>query len=303
MQDAFDLNAAVLHNSPDFKSYAVTSEILRFRSSQDNPPDSDKGGHQTIDHTKDSFHGQPWPSQPFGDPAQQGNVQFTLCHFFKIGDTWHGAGGIEFWAGCVANGGPLTKVVQRLYYASDRWGEMASHQIQPGDQIGIMVVAGDARGDHPTQVHERSNIVLVAAEADLDVTFEAGQISLPTIPTPPAPPTTPAATPTPQPIDDRIRALLTGIVEQLVMQSTNMANLTHMVEEVRQATGILVAGESLIERSARIENGVGELLKIAVEVQQDMHGVKTVQQSTGDRVAGVIHDLSPLVNLLSALKK
>jgi len=59
-------------------------------------------------------------------------------------------------------GGPPSQYAQNWYYDPIRWGPMVGHQPQPGEQVGFLVTAGDARNNGNVAVRERSNVVSIA---------------------------------------------------------------------------------------------------------------------------------------------
>lgn len=149
MKDGLDLSTVQIHNSPDVRGWPATAQItkLEFRPT---------GVH--VEHTKNQGAGS-WPN--FRPAGWDGDLQYTLWIFLSIGGQWHGSGCIQFWQSCDRNGGPPEQFAKNWYYAEDRWAPMTGHQPAPGEMVGFMVTAGDARNSGALSVQERSNVVLM----------------------------------------------------------------------------------------------------------------------------------------------
>lgn len=149
MKDAIDIGSVQIHNSHDVRGWPVSATItkLEFRPT---------GVH--VEHTKNQGAGA-WPN--FRPPSWEGDLQYTLWIFLQISGQWHGSGCIEYWQSCDQNGGPPEEFAKNWYYAADRWAPMTGHQPAPGEFVGFMVSAGDARNNGAQSVQERSNIVVV----------------------------------------------------------------------------------------------------------------------------------------------
>lgn len=186
MRDAIDIGSVQIHNSHDVKGWPVSATITRleFRST---------GVH--VEHTKNQGPGA-WAN--FRPPGWDGDLQYTLWIFLKLGGQWHGSGCIQFWQSCDQNGGPPEEYAKNWYYAADRWGPMTGHQPQPGELVGFMVSAGDARNSGAQSVQERSNIVVVPFPSSGGVYVtpadepEPEPVPVP-LPPPPGPETNPLA--------------------------------------------------------------------------------------------------------------
>ena len=63
----------------------------------------------------------------------------------KVNGQWITAGGVEYWHGLDRQGGPPSRFASNWYYSPQVWGELASHQPAPGEQVGFFVTAGDQR--------------------------------------------------------------------------------------------------------------------------------------------------------------
>jgi hypothetical protein len=149
MSDGIDLATVQIHNSHDVSSWPATATItmLEFRPT---------GVH--VEHSKQTG-ADSWPD--FTPPGWDGPLQYTLWIFLQIHGAWHGSGCIQFWRTCQENGGPPEEFAKNWYYAADRWAPMTGHQPAPGELVGFMVSAGDARNRGVISVQERSNIVTI----------------------------------------------------------------------------------------------------------------------------------------------
>lgn len=178
MRDGLDISTAQIRNSHDVRTWPATATItkLEFRPT---------GVH--VEHTKNLGPGA-WPN--FRPPKWDGDLQYTLWIFLNI-NGWQGSGCIEYWQSCDQNGGPPEQFARNWYYAADRWGPMTGHQPEPGEMVGFMVSAGDARNSGAQSVQERSNIVLMPFPSSGGVYFA------PNAETDPVP--QPAPDPSPQP--------------------------------------------------------------------------------------------------------
>jgi hypothetical protein len=169
MNDKIDFSTVHIHNSHDVREWPATATITRleFRPS---------GVH--VEHTRQ--HGpQSWPD--FTPPGWDGPLQYTLWIFLRIRDEWHASGCIQYWRTCEENGGPPEEFAKNWYYAEDRWAPMTGHQPAPGELVGFMVTAGDARNNGTVSVQERSDLVMMP--------FPAGGAVYVPLDTPPRPDT------------------------------------------------------------------------------------------------------------------
>jgi hypothetical protein len=99
-------------------------------------------------------------------PGWDGGIQYTIWMVEKINGQWITAGGVEFWRNLERSGGPPSRYASNWYYNPQVWGELASHQPSPGEQVGFFVTAGDQRAKDVRIVTERSNVVLVPFPSD-----------------------------------------------------------------------------------------------------------------------------------------
>jgi hypothetical protein len=162
--DALNLHQVTILNSPsDVANWPVTSTITRLDIGSN-------GVH--VEHNKQCC----WPDVPFGD----GNLQYTLWIVLNVNGQWYGSGCIEFWRGRPEAGGPPSQYAQNWYYDPHRWAPMTGHQPAPGEQVGFLVTAGDARNNGLALVKERSQVVMVPFPGDggASFTFSAAVRSL-----------------------------------------------------------------------------------------------------------------------------
>jgi hypothetical protein len=154
--DAINLNTVIIHNSPNVASWPATTKLSRL----DLMP---SGAH--AEFSAQSY----WPEVV--PPGWSGGLQWTLWIVLNINGQWHASGCIEYWKGLYESGGPVSGYARDWYYDPIRWGPMAGHQPAPGEQVGFMVTAGDARNNGPNSVNERSNVVMVSFPSNAGQSF------------------------------------------------------------------------------------------------------------------------------------
>ncbi len=138
-----DLHEATVYQLPaDVADWPITTRLTRVELRDD-------------DVYVDFDARDRWPEVSFG-------VQFSLGLALKIDGRWYASAPIELWKGKPGGGGDIRKPGQipTQWYYDDRWGRMRGYQPQPGEQVGIFVVAGDLRSGI-LGPRERSNVVLV----------------------------------------------------------------------------------------------------------------------------------------------
>ena len=101
-----------------------------------------------------------WPEVT--PPGWAGGMQYTLWIVLNINGQWHASGCIEVLAGPVRERRSGERLRDEWYLDPIRWAPMAGHQPAPGEQVGFLVTAGDARNNGPNSVRERSNVVMVS---------------------------------------------------------------------------------------------------------------------------------------------
>jgi len=148
--DALNLSSAGVFNSPrDIASWAVTSRITSISMSP-------SAGLSLEFTTKNS-----WPDVV--PPGFTGPLQYTVWAVVNVGGQWYTSGFIQMWRGRESTGAPILSDFARNWAYDSRWGPMAGHQPQPGEQMGFFVSAGNARGEGGvSSVRERSNVVIVS---------------------------------------------------------------------------------------------------------------------------------------------
>jgi len=146
--DQIDLSQAQIVNSPDVRGWPIQTSLSIPQVEPSIVPVFDDPG---------------WPDVI--PPGFQGPIEFTLwCFARPDGQTWIGAGYIEFWRGRPDAGHNDAGDVQHqlmenwFYITPGLAGYLPSH----GEQVAFMVTAGDARlNKGPYPVEGRSNAVLV----------------------------------------------------------------------------------------------------------------------------------------------
>jgi len=151
--DAINLYTAAVYNSPaDIASWPVTTKITNITMT----PSLGLSFSFTAENT--------WPNTP--PPGFSGGIQYTVWAVVLINGQWQTSGFIEMWQGREGTGAPILTDFARNWAYDSRWGPMAGHQPQVGEQMGFFISAGDARGrSDPTSVRERSNVVLIPLPA------------------------------------------------------------------------------------------------------------------------------------------
>ncbi len=115
-----------------------------------------------------------WPDNV--TPGWSGSLQYSIGLCERLDGLWHCAAPIEVWYGLAVTGGPIQNQqvtcsqgyvgqIACNWFYDVRWGAMNGYQPKPGEEIGIFVVAGDAR-NHFNPVQERSNIVVFPLPTD-----------------------------------------------------------------------------------------------------------------------------------------
>lgn len=109
-----------------------------------------------------------WPAvaiEAGGEPAQAG----TLWVFLKIDGQWYATGAERLRPSQLNGGKPEadapgaigTLIGEGWLYDAGRWGPMAGYNPDPGETVGLMVVAGSTRSDNNTPLKARTNIIAV----------------------------------------------------------------------------------------------------------------------------------------------
>jgi hypothetical protein len=155
--DAINLNSAGIYNSPaDIASWPVTAKITSLTMQ---PSGAAVPGLSFTFTTQNS-----WPDTP--PPGFEGGIQYTVWAVVNVNGRWNAAGFILMWKGRPSTGAPILSDFAANWAYDARWGPMAGHQPQPGEQMGFFISAGAARGfGLPTSVRERSNVVIISLPA------------------------------------------------------------------------------------------------------------------------------------------
>ena len=146
-----DIDRLQIQNSPDVRGWAPTATISKIEFW--------RGAGLHIEFDKRAA----WPDVV--PPGWDGPVQHTVWLLLKIDGRWYGSGVIECWRDRQStDDDDVTEnnQIARNWLYDGRWGPMQGHQPQPGELVGVMVTAGDARGKDVHGVAERSRIVEIA---------------------------------------------------------------------------------------------------------------------------------------------
>ena len=161
-----DLVKAVIHHSPlDIASWLETVQITHVSETA-------TGGYVLTFNIRipDSWK---FFTQP--DSPSQDNIQFTVWIFLKLAGVWHGAGFCQMWQDRTMGDGSLPPIFAgnppgyTNWWGDIRhlWEEMSDYIPTPGDQIGFLISAGNARlQTGVTSVRERSNVYMVPLVAN-----------------------------------------------------------------------------------------------------------------------------------------
>src|SRR5258708_4090746 len=153
--DEINLSQALIVNAPsDVASWPATTTITNVRLTPTVAINFDKrdGANRWPDYTP---------------PGWDGPIEYTAWLFLKINNTWVGSGFIQAWNGREPITDASISDAPCNWYYSSRWAPMTDYRFKKGEQIGIMVTAGNARDSAPVaSVKERSNIVIQSAPAD-----------------------------------------------------------------------------------------------------------------------------------------
>jgi hypothetical protein len=159
-----DLATCKIVNAPDARNWDETAAITKVSFD--------------CAVTRIEFSRQDGPNRwPDVTPTGwQGPLQYTIWLFLKINGQWVGSAFIQMWHGRDGSGSPADPDVPSVYHAhwyyGTRWSPMQEHgAIRPGELIGFMVTAGNARDSAGPFVQERSNLVAVPATDNGVFTF------------------------------------------------------------------------------------------------------------------------------------
>jgi hypothetical protein len=129
-----------------------------------------------------------WPDNI--TPGWSGPLQYSVGLCERLSDQWYCSAPVETWFGNNVIGGPIQSQdppqITKNWFYDGRWAPLHTHQPAPGEQLGVFVVAGDARNSF-TPVRERSNIVLItlpAPNTTVAFDFTAQPLAPPPVPPP-----------------------------------------------------------------------------------------------------------------------
>ena len=154
--DMFDLSTAKIVAAPDPRAWPITTSLTQV---------SFDGSMTRVNFDKKDGPAR-WPDvTPDG---WDGPLQYTIWLFLRIGAEWVGSGFVQMWHGRDGSGSPADPDVPSHYHKNwfydGRWSPMHGHgPILPGEQIGFMITAGNARNNQGPNGMQRSNAVLLAA--------------------------------------------------------------------------------------------------------------------------------------------
>ncbi len=156
----FDLSTATIENSPaDIATWPVTGTI----SSVSILPG--QGVYVFCNKVSPQNASAPpaageWPQDPVIYPDAIG-LQYTVWVLVQISGTWYASGFVQMWLGRPGTGAiPSGNDFATNWAYSSRWGPMNGYMPAVGEQIGIFVSAGNARGfTGVSTVKERSEVV------------------------------------------------------------------------------------------------------------------------------------------------
>lgn len=221
MRDAIDFGAVSILNSPDVRDWPATATITRLELRP-------TGVH--VEFSKRDGPGS-WPDVPFitvGEP-----LQYTLWIVLQIDGQWFTSGCIQFWRGLDESGGPPNLYAQNWYYDARRWAPMTGHQPAPGEPVGFLVTAGDARNNGTAVVHERSQVVVVSFPSADGSVFTFSEDDQPKLP---------ADHQVSAGLDEAVHELLTVTMKLIEAYASNTAATLKLSDELEQirAAGIKV---------------------------------------------------------------
>ena len=147
-------SAGIYNSPPDIASWPVTTKITRLELAT---------GGVKLDFAKKDGPDR-WPDVT--PPGWDGPIQYTLWLLLNVNGKWAASGIIQYWYGLDFSGGDVTanNQIAANWVYDGRWGPMAGHQPAPGEYVGFMVMAGNARGvldASQAPARERSNVVVV----------------------------------------------------------------------------------------------------------------------------------------------
>jgi len=215
----------IINGPDDVLSFPATAEIteLAFRP-----------GSLHLRYTKQGI----WPPVPFGDAAQEATV-WILAH---INGEWVAAGMERLRPNQIdkPEGNDPAGFVAGFVEGRD-FGPFNGHVFQPGEHVGVMVVAGNSRLGADFTVRERTRVVEAIYPPDGTILWTEGQ-SAPPPPPPDAPPVPSdelaAALARLQRIEDNVGTLIGALpvlLEALANLDAQQVELSTSLAKLKQA--------------------------------------------------------------------
>jgi hypothetical protein len=216
-----------------------------------------------------------WPAVDIDNDGRPDQAA-TLWVFLRINGQWYATGAERLRPsqvnGMKPQGSPATLIGGGWLYDVARWGIMAGYNPDPGESVGIMVVAGSTRSDNQTPVKARTNILEVAwpgaAGADpCQVRWNENDNPPGPMPLPPLPP----------PVDEMLRERITALevrVNSLQELLAELAGITKGVNGHVASLAEIVKG--LEERLATAEQRIPTTFRGTASV----YGVKVPVSGT-----------------------
>ena len=153
------IDRLLIQNSPDVRNWTPAATITKI--------DFWRGAGIHFEFDRQAT----WPDVvPEG---WNGPIQYTVWILLQIDGQWYGSGIIDCWRDRPSTDDADVTAdhqIARNWLYDGRWGPMRGHQPRPGERVGFMLTAGDARGRDVHGVTERTRIVEIAILAVADLT-------------------------------------------------------------------------------------------------------------------------------------
>lgn len=194
---------------PDASAWPITAALTRVTFTGAGTGLTFTKGGLPVTRGGDGWPDTCTPFETCKEPGlDMGALQYSMGVVLKVNGQWFASAPVESWYQRVNPGGAINdqtvvcpsgsgQLHCNWFYDPSRWPNLASAHPDPGEPIGVFVVAGDARNGY-NPLRERSNIVLLnlpptGAETVFD--FPAFAAPSPTVvlqPVPSLPPTLPS---------------------------------------------------------------------------------------------------------------
>lgn len=247
-QDMIPVNQITFVGGPsDIGSWPVTAAITRVTFTP-----AGTGVQFTKDALPVNRGGTGWPDTcvPIDTCKEtgvdMGALQYSFGVVLKVNGQWFASAPVESWYQRMNPGGPINdqsvvcpsgsgQLHCNWFYAQDRWPGIYNARPQTGEQIGIFVVAGDARNNF-NPLRERSNIVVLdLPPTGVDLAFDFGAfVPPPPVFLPPAPIPVPpvVAPPVPAPAPLPSNELGQLFTQSAINHAAEMAVLSELQNQV-----------------------------------------------------------------------